>query len=191
MIEVPKVSLLFCLALTACASIQPQVVGQGDRYGATASVDEDYALGIGDRVRLTVYREDTLSGEYPVNPSGNLALPLVGEVRALGSTTAALGKVIQARLADGYLVNPRVSVEMATYRPVFVLGEVRTPGQYPYSSGLTVLNAIASAGGFTPRAEKRVIYIRQPGANDEKAYRLKPGLMIRPGDTVRLGERLF
>jgi len=188
---VPKVSLLFLLALTACASIQPQVVGQGDRYGAAASADEDYALGVGDRIRLTVYREDTLSGEYPVNPGGNIALPLIGEVKALGSTTAALGKVIQARLADGYLVNPRVSVEMATYRPVFVLGEVRTPGQYPYSSGLTVLNAIASAGGFTPRAEKRVIYIRQPGANDEKAYRLKPGLMIRPGDTVRLGERLF
>lgn len=186
-----KVSLIFLLALTGCASIQPQVVGQGDRYGVSASADEAYALGVGDRVRLTVYREDTLSGEYQVNPGGNVALPLIGEVKALGATTVALGTLIQARLADGYLVNPRVSVEMATYRPVFVLGEVRTPGQYPYASGLTVLNAIASAGGFTPRAEKRVIYIRQPGANDEKAYRLKPGLMIRPGDTVRLGERLF
>lgn len=190
-IQVLKSPLLLFLALTACASIQPQVIGQGDRYGAKASADADYALGVGDRIRITVYREDTLSGDYQVNPSGNVALPLVGQVKALGETTASLGAAIRMKLADGYLVDPRLSVEIATYRPVFVLGEVRTPGQYPYQPGLTVLNAIASAGGFTPRAEKRVIYIRQPGANDEKAYRLRPGLMTRPGDTIRLGERLF
>jgi polysaccharide export outer membrane protein len=183
--------LLLMLALTACSSIQPQVISQGSRYTSASSDDGTYTLGVGDRIRLTVYKEDGLSGEFQINPSGNVALPLIGEVRGKGATTTELGKTIRAKLADGYLIDPRVSVEMASYHPYFVLGEVRTPGQYPYSSGLTALSAIASAGGFTPRAERRIIYIRQPGADDEKAYRLRPNLMVHPGDTVRLGERLF
>ncbi|PXA84214.1 polysaccharide biosynthesis protein [Nostoc sp. 3335mG] len=183
--------LLSFLLLTGCASVQPRVIGQGERYGGAASAGGSYALGVGDRIHLTVFKEDGLSGEFPVNPAGKVALPLIGDVPALGATTVDLGKAIRARLADGYLVDPRVSVEIASYRPYFVLGEVRTPGQYPYASGLTVTSAVAQAGGFTPRAEKRIVYIRQPGADDEKAYRLRPDLMIRPGDTIRLGERLF
>lgn len=186
-----KALLLLLFALTACSAMQPQVVGQGDRYTATSSTGGVYALGVDDRIRLTVYKEDGVSGEFQVNPEGDVALPLIGEVKAIGLTTAELGTSVRSKLADGYLVNPRVSVEIVSYRPYFVLGEIRTPGRYPYSSDLTVLSAIASAGGFTPRAEKRLVYIRQLGASDERAYRLRPNLRIRPGDTVRLGERLF
>lgn len=186
-----RISLLLFCTLTACSSMLPQVTGQGERYAAGSAATADYTLAVGDRLRLTVYKEDGLSGEFQVSPAGDVALPLIGEVKALGQTTTELAKAIRAKLADGYLIDPRVNLEMVSYRPYFVLGEVRTPGQYAYSSGLTAVSAIAAAGGFTPRAEKRVIYIRQPGADDEKAYRLRPNLVIRPGDTVRLGERLF
>lgn len=185
--------LLLCIfiALTACSTIRPQVITQGDRYSASTASDNDYKLGVGDKIRLTVYKQEALSGEFQVSPTGALGVPLIGDVQASGLTTAELGKIIRTRLADGYLIDPRVNIEMLGYRPYFVLGEVRTPGQYSYSTGLTALSAIASAGGFTPRAEKRTIYIRQPGSNDEKTYRLLPNLVIRPGDTIRLGERLF
>jgi polysaccharide biosynthesis/export protein len=98
---------------------------------------------------------------------------------------------VQTKLADGYLREPKVSMEVVTYRPYFVLGEVKTPGQYPYSNGLTVTNAIATAAGFTPRADKKVVFIRRSGEAEEKPFRLTPDLRVYPGDTIRLAERFF
>ena len=99
--------------------------------------------------------------------------------------------LVQMRLADGYLRQPKVAAEVIAYRPFFILGEVKAPGQYPYVSGLTALNAVATAQGFTPRAARSVIYIRRAGAAEEEAFKLTPELRVLPGDTLRLGERYF
>lgn len=183
--------LFLALLLSACSTAGGPAISDGDRYTAAVGLGEDYRLGVGDKIRLIVYKQDSLSGEFQVNAAGKLSLPLIGDVDAVGQTTTAVGKTVNDRLADGYLRDPRVSIEMLTFRPYFILGEVRTPGQYPYATGLTVMNAIASAQGFTPRADTKAVWIRRSGSDDEKLYKLTPDLKILPGDTVRLGERLF
>ena len=157
---------------------------------ASSSV-EDYKLGAGDKIRMTVFNEPTLSGEFSVSADGALSLPLLGDVQAAGKSPAEMGSLVQKRLADGYIREPKVSIEVTAYRPFFILGEVKSPGQYPYASGLTVLNAVATAQGFTPRASRKVVYIRRSGATAEETYRLSPDLSVRPGDTIRVGERYF
>jgi polysaccharide export outer membrane protein len=185
------VLFLFLTLLSACSISEAQVISSGERYAAPTMVNDEYRLGIGDKLRVIVFNEEALSGEFQVNSGGNISLPLVGEVRALGETTDSVGKATEAKLADGYLRDPKVSIEVLTFRPFFILGEVKNPGQYPFANGLTALNAIASAQGFTPRADEKVVWIRNAGAAQEQLYRLTPDLRIRPGDTIRIGERLF
>lgn len=181
--------LLSLLALFAgCAA--PNAIETTSIAAASRSI-QDYRLDAGDRVRLIVFNEPTLSGEFAVSANGVLSVPLIGDVPAAGRTTPEISKEIETRLADGYLREPRVSMDVLTYRPFFILGEVEKPGQYPYAGGLTVLNAVATAQGFTYRAEKRVAYIRRAGSEEEKAYRISPDLPVEPGDTIRIGERYF
>jgi polysaccharide export outer membrane protein len=158
--------------------------------GADASLD-DYKLGVGDHVRITVYNEETLSGEFQVSANGKVSLPLIGDIQATDRTTPQLAATVQAKLADGYLRDPHVSAEVVTYRPFFILGEVKTPAQYPYVNGMTVMNAVATAGGFTPRASRKKVFVRHAGEDGETASLLTPDLRIRPGDTIRIGERYF
>ena len=179
------------LLLGACGGASLPVATAGDRYVGQPAGSEEYKLGVGDKVRLTVFNEPTISGEFSVAANGTLSVPLIGDVPAIGKGPAELGALIQSRLADGYLRTPQVSVEVTAYRPFFILGEVKSPGQYPYVSGLTVLNAIATAQGFTPRADHTRAFIRRSGEAEEQPYRLTPDLRILPGDTVRLGERYF
>jgi len=152
---------------------------------------QEYLLDVGDKVRVTVFREESLSGEFQVNPSGSISLPLIGAVAVTGHTTDAVEQAIRGQLADGYVNDPRVNVELITLRPYYILGEVNTPGRYEYSTGLTAMNAIATAGGFTTRSEKRVLYVREAGSEGERRYRLTSDLRVWPGDTLRVGERLF
>jgi len=151
----------------------------------------DLPLATGDRVRVTVYDEPTLSGEFPVNAAGALSFPLVGEVRAAGLTPPALGRALEGRLADGYLVHPRVTVEMLSFRPFFILGEVGKAGEYRYSAGLTVMAAVATAQGFTYRANTRWVFVKHAGETAERRVRLTGDLRVEPGDTLRIGERYF
>jgi len=102
-----------------------------------------------------------------------------------------IGDAYRAKLAEGYVLNPRVSMEIISFRPFYILGEVRTPGAYPFAPNLTVVNAIATAQGLTPRGDRKVVFIRRSGETQEKAYALTPDLKVLPGDTIRLGERLF
>lgn len=184
--------LILGIWLAACASTASRtLISTGDRYAVQAAEEANYQLGIGDRIKLTVFNEESLSGEFNVSANGALSFPLVGDVPAVGKTPDEIGQAVRTRLADGYLREPRISIEMVKYRPFFILGEVKAPGQYPYVSGLTVFNAVATAEGFSPRADKKVAYIRSPGSTTEEAYRLTPDLRIRPGDTIRIGERYF
>lgn len=189
-----KFFLWLCVALISagCASARgvSSIISSGDRY-AMQNPLEDYKLGVGDKIRLTVYNEPTLSGEFTVAGNGTLSLPFVGQIPVTGKGAGEVGDLVQAKLADGYLRNPKVSAEIIGYRPFFILGEVKAPGQYPYANSLTVLNAIATAQGFTPRSDRKVAYIRRAGSSDEQAFRLTPDLRVLPGDTVRVGERYF
>lgn len=151
----------------------------------------DYVLGSGDKLRVIVYGEEALSGEFVVSGNGMLSMPLVGELQAAGRTVRDFQNAYEEKLRDGYLRDPRVSAEVLNFRPFYILGEVNKPGEYPYTSGLTVLNAIATAGGFTYRAQMKKVFIRRAGEGEEKAYALSSGLSVAPGDTIRIAERFF
>ena len=150
-----------------------------------------YALGAGDRLRITVFGQEDLSGEFEVDGAGAISMPLIGQVSAAGKTTPALEQAITASLAEGYLRDPRVSAEVINYRPFYILGEVSSAGEYPYTSGLSVLNAVASAGGFTYRANKRIVFIKAVDGDGEITYQLNSQVLVQPGDTIRIGERIF
>lgn len=185
-----SVAVIFLL-LSACAGATGPVVSSGDRYVQATSAGEDYRLGSGDKIRITVFNEPTLSGEFSVTADGLLSLPLIGDVKVAGKSAGEVSATIQGMLGNGYLKDPKIGLEIVTYRPFFILGEVKTPGQFPYATGMTALNAIALAQGFSPRAQKSIVYIRQAGRTDEIAYKLTPDLRVLPGDTIRIGERYF
>jgi polysaccharide export outer membrane protein len=190
-------AMVTAACLTACAtggvggSGGAAVIDSGERYQAATSGVEDYKLGFGDKLRVTVFNEPALSGEFAVSSEGNISMPLIGTVVAGGLAPDAVTRTIQGKLAEGYLRDPKVSAEVITYRPFFILGEVKAPGQYPYATGLTVVNAVATAQGFTPRSNRNVALIRRAGSTEEQPYRLTPELRVLPGDTIRIGERFF
>jgi protein involved in polysaccharide export with SLBB domain len=159
---------------------------------AVAAVDPGaYRLGSGDKVRITVFNEETLSGEYEVDGSGTLNLQLIGAINVLGRSVPEVTAVIVSKLKEGYLQNPSVAIEVLNYRPFYVLGEVKAPGKYPYVSGMTVLNAIALAGGYTYRGKKdRAMVIRASDAAKTE-QRVAPNDVIMPGDIIRVPERIF
>lgn len=170
------------------ANAQPVGVSEAPSKAAAQS---QYRFGVADKVRIIVFNEPTLSGEFLVSSDGSLSLPLIGTVPVQGKTSAEVIKDITARYSDGYLRDPQISMDVLTYRPFYILGEVEKPGEYPYSNGLTVLNAVATAQGFTYRASKGKVFIKHAGETDEHKYKLAPGLLVQPGDTVRIGERYF
>lgn len=175
-------------AVGACASAPGDVPAspQGDERPV-----EDYLLGPGDKVRVTVFGEEALTGEFQVSSAGAISMPLVGDLQASGLTVAEFQRRVEGALRAGYLLDPRVSAEVLTYRPFFILGEVARPGTYPYTAGLTVLNAVATAGGFTYRANEGRVFIKRAGSNAEEVFRLTTRTTVAPGDTIRIGERLF
>jgi polysaccharide export outer membrane protein len=184
-------ALCAALPLAACANSAGPVISTGDRYVWSQDLSETYVLGGGDKVRITVFNEPNLSGEYTVTSDGLLSLPLIGDIPAQDRTTGSVAGEFARRLSEGYLRDPKVSAEVVTYRPYFVLGEVNEPGQYPYVAGMTVMNAIATAKSFTPRARKKVVFVRARGEKAELEYELSAELRVRPGDTIRLAERYF
>lgn len=151
----------------------------------------EYRLGSGDRLRVIVFGEDMLSGEYTVDGSGAVSLPLIGEVRGGGLTLREFQRAVEAALSEGYLNDPRVSAEVLNFRPFYIMGEVREPGEYPYTSGLTVVNAVATAGGFSYRANTRRVFIKRAGSVAETEYPLTVNTPVQPGDTIRIAERFF
>lgn len=181
------------LLLVGVSACQSSTVS--DASSETAAMAErtvgEYRLGASDQLRVTVFGEPELSGEYVLDGTGTVSLPLVGDVPALNLTVREFQRTVEQRYADGYLREPRVNAEVLNYRPFYILGEVRQPGEYPYTNGLTVLNAVATAGGFTYRANETFILIK--GAEDSTEFRVKldPSTPILPGDTIRVVERFF
>ena len=155
------------------------------------AITNPYVLGAGDRVRVTVFEQDGLSNTYSIDQSGYLAFPLVGSVGARGRTAQQLEQAIAAKLRDGYVRSPDVSVEIDRYRPIFVMGEVGASGQYSYVPGMTVQKAIAIAGGFTARANQSNVDVTRDINGQVITGRVVTSDPLLPGDTVYIRERLF
>lgn len=158
---------------------------------AAASAQGAYVLGSGDRIKITVFGEPELSGEFQIDGQGEVSIPLIGAMRAIGETTRSFEGQVETAYADGYLVSPQVSVEVLNFRPFFILGEVNNPGSYPYREGLTVLNAVALAGGFTYRADEDDIEITRGGDTSVRPAEAQLTTPVGPGDMIRVTERLF
>lgn len=158
---------------------------------ARASEPVAYKLGVGDKVRVTVYNEKDLSGDFDINDQGEIALPLIGQVKVQGLTIAQAEALFTERYGKDYLVNPRITVEVLNYRPFFILGEVKNPGSYPYMNGMTVVNAVALAGGYTPRANKDQIRIKRANAPTAGETVVGEDAPVLPNDVLRVPERFF
>jgi polysaccharide biosynthesis/export protein len=160
---------------------------------APAADEPPYTLDSGDRLRVVVFGQDGLTSSYTVAAGGQITLPLIGVVPARGATTEELARTIGDRLRRGYIREPHVAIEVESYRPFFILGEVAFPGQYPYVPNMTVETAVAIAGGFTPRAYRWDVHIDRPaGAGGGRSRGSVPLLTrVRPGDTVIIKERWF
>lgn len=174
--------------LTGCAGSSAPPISAAD----VARGLDSYRLGAGDKLRVTVYNEPALTGEYNVTPGGAVAFPLIGTIDAAGHTIDEVAHDLTARLAAGYVNDPRVSVEVLNYRPFYILGEVNKPGEYPYVAGLTVEQAVALAGGFTYRANEKTAFLRRQASQTEGSVALRGSQVgVLPGDTIRVGERYF
>jgi polysaccharide export outer membrane protein len=157
----------------------------------TERVVPEYRLGAGDKVRVIVYGEQSLSGEFFISGAGQVSFPLIGDVPAAGYPVTKLQEEIAHRLRGDYLMEPRVSVEVLTYRPFYILGEVNRPGEYPYTNNLSVVNAVATAQGFTYRADTKRVFIKRANETTEQSFPLTTTTQVAPGDTIRIGERFF
>jgi polysaccharide export outer membrane protein len=157
----------------------------------TAVADDAYRLSTGDRVRIVVFGHADLSGEFELDGTGRISMPLIPPLAAAGSTVGELEQQIADALQPDYLLDPKVTVEVLDYRPFFILGEVNRPGSYPYMAGLTVVNAVALAGGYTYRASKRRLRIIRASDPAKEKVRVEETTAVFPGDVIEVPERYF
>lgn len=163
---------------------------------AAENVNTSYRLGSGDKIKVTIFNQEDMTGEYTLDGSGNFSLPLVGTVTAKDMTITELESRLKDVLSPDYLVNPQISIQVLNYRPFYILGEVEKPGSYPFVDGMTYLNAVAIAGGFTYRAKEDFVYvIRGNNTNqdtrNQKEEKIKMEMQVMPGDIIRVDERMF
>jgi polysaccharide export outer membrane protein len=178
---------LLTLSVASCASGSASYAG-----GEPSRFDpSDYRVGPGDQLNIVVFGQPDLSGLMTIGADGRLAYPLLGEVAVEGRTPREIGDAIADSLRQGYVRDPAVSVSIAAYRPFFILGEVTNAGSYPYTPNLTVVSAVATAGGFTYRANTRRVFIQHTGRSSETEYVLTRTIPVRPGDIIRIPERFF
>ena len=156
-----------------------------------AKLDRIFRFGIGDRLRVQVYGEQELTGESEVDASGNVSLPLLGDVPAKGKTIDEFTAMLRQRLVQGYLKNPQVNVLVLNYRPIYLQGEVRHGGEFPYKAGLSIADAVALAGGYTYRAVTSSIYLRRQGESEGRDIPMDGSIPVLPGDNLMVQERFF
>lgn len=179
-----------CLFLAACGSSGSMSYTKGTPGDANTNL-LDLKLAAGDKVRVTVFGEDKISGDYEIDTAGYVSLPLAGTVLAGGLSKIELERELAKKLSGDYLKSPKVTVQVVNFRPFFILGEVEKPGEYQYRSGMNALSAMAMAGGPTYRASRSSILIQRAGTTDLKEYPLDTTVNILPGDLVRVPERYF
>jgi polysaccharide export outer membrane protein len=182
------------LALFACGCSQTPTSFGGQNLGIeTQSLPAAPApkLEHGDKLRVTVFNEPQLSGEFVVDGAGAIAFPLVGQVQVAALEAGQVEQTLTESLKGRYLVNPKIAVEFLTLRPFYILGEIARPGEYPYRPGLNAVSAVAMSGGFTPRAATGYVRIRRANDHKEQEYPLDSSIPVNPGDMITIAERLF
>lgn len=177
---------LTLMPLAACASRPDLSSLPADPFGTSA-----YQLATGDKLRVIVFGQDNLSNVYAVDGAGRISMPLIGTVDVSGKTTQQLERAVEGKLRSGYLREPKVSVDIETYRPFFILGEVTQSGQFPYVNGMTVQTATAIAGGFTARAQRSWAEVTRMVDGQLMSAQVPIHFPVRPGDTVVIKERWF
>jgi protein involved in polysaccharide export with SLBB domain len=188
------------LRWAAILAVGLQVAGCYTDYGPVASAPDPVVppssvapfLQGGEVVRVTIYGEEALTGSYTINPSGEIVMPLIGSVRAAGRSQSELVREITRAYVSGkYIQDPKITVDVLAYTPIYVLGETLRPGAYPYTSGLNVLTAITLAGGFTYRASRTSVLVQHAGETVWQEYPLSASVSVAPGDLIRIPERYF
>jgi protein involved in polysaccharide export with SLBB domain len=191
MMRVSRLVTLTLLAATFVLSACHSTVRPGPELAAS-DITTRYRLGPGDHIKLMVFNQPSLSSDFTVDGAGFLSLPLLGPLKAEDQTTRQLEQSIAQELIDRkYLVNPSVAVQIVEFRPYYILGEINSPGSYPYIVNLTITKAVAAAKGYTYRANTHRVYIQRSGENTEVLYGVTPGTAVLPGDTIRVPERRF
>ncbi|MFV8782791.1 polysaccharide biosynthesis/export family protein [Microbulbifer sp. SA54] len=158
---------------------------------ALAESEIGYRLGAGDKVSVRVYGESDLSISLLLDESGVINYPFLGEIKVFGLTPAELEEVIVSGLKGDYLVNPNVAVSVVEYRPIYIYGEVRSPGSYSYQPGLTVAKAAALAQGLTERASENRVYLIRENEGEESREKIDMSTKLYPGDTVTIEQGFF
>jgi protein involved in polysaccharide export with SLBB domain len=194
----PRIGLLLGVlaGLAACSDPPPS------QYPAQQVYVEDTTLGVGDVFEVRVFRQDDMTGTYSVSSEGTISFPLVGEVAAAGRTPAQVERELRERLADGYLHNPQVSVLVKEYKSkkISVFGQVREPATFSYSEGMTVVDAVAQAGGFTDLARKNAVTVTRAVGQEKTKFTVPvedigegkaDNFYLRPGDVVFVPRRLW
>ncbi len=185
--------LALCLTLGACdGGTSLGKVTEADQQALIQAASSSApTVQAGEKIKVTVFGEDRLTGEYEVDPGGYVSLPLAGTVKAAGLTKAQLEQELAKKFRGEYLRNPKVTVDVSTFRPFYIMGEVGKAGEYPYKSGLNVMSAMALAGGATYRASRSTVMIQHPGENGFREYPMSPTIPVLPGDLIRVPERYF
>ena len=179
-----------CAGLAACASTSLQTMSVSQANSELAS---GYRIDAGDQLKVTVFDEESLTGEYEVGIGGMLALPLIEPVEVRNKQPAEVAQLVEQHLLQGgYVLDPRVSVEILEHRSFFILGEVATPGEYSHNGGLTLEQAVAKAGGYSARADKAQVILKRQAWDESRVIKLgQSALMIAPGDTITVRESFF
>lgn len=154
------------------------------------SAERTYRLGVGDKLKIVVFGEENLSGQFEVNALGQVSIPLIGEVPATNRPISEFRDAIGKKLANGYLKNPQITVDVLNYRPISVHGEVKSGGEFPFKSGLRLRDAVALAGGYTYRANQTYVAVFREGEGELSVPTSGP-FVILPGDNIRIPERFF
>ena len=190
--------VLSVVLIGGCSSSSPPTpveaaaaAGAATADGASLADITSYRLGPGDALRVTVFRHEDLSGEFTLDGDGYFAMPLVGEILGGGRNARQLENEIEiAFKSGGYLVDPQVSIQVLNYRPFYIIGEVNNPGSFEYVNGMTVINAVALAGGFTYRADQDDIVISRGGSSGPE-IEAAADTEVLPGDIIEVQERFF
>lgn len=195
--NIARIIGLFCLtALASCnwLTANGPLVRVADAQGRVPQhvpVERNYTLRPNDQLRVQVYNEPSISGDYQVDSAGYISVPLAGRLRASGRTAGQLEQAIAASLSRGLLKDPRVNVQVSNYAAFYIHGEVKKSGEYPYRPGLTVMDAVATAGGFTYRADEGHAVVRRAGDTADSIYPLDRTVLVSPGDNIKIPERFF
>jgi polysaccharide export outer membrane protein len=180
-------ALAATLALAACDTTDPVLQASTEAPAAPVEIK----LAAGDKLKITVFGEEQLTGEYEIDSNGFVSMPLAGSVQAAGLSKVELERRLSGKLSGGFLKNPRVTVEVTSSRPFYILGEVEKPGEYPYRAGLNIMSAIAVAGGNTYRASRSKVYIQRNGQGSFQEVPFGPTIPVYPGDVIKVPERYF